>query len=270
MVRPIVFLSDFGLKDPYVGQVKGMIYLMNPQARILDLTHNIKPFCITCGAYVLYSSIEWFPKNTVFLAVVDPGVGSSRKAIIVEKNFLSLVGPDNGLFWPIIEKLGLEGTRVFSINVERLGVPRISSTFHGRDVFGPAAALLSKNVDASEIGTPLSPKSLVRLILFDRKELDGMQCYRIIYVDRFGNMALSGKRSDIEDIPRQSTLNIQRLRDGLSLTVKRVETFSEVNPGDIALYVNSFGFIELSMYMGNLYKRHDFRIGDWVCLKSPT
>jgi S-adenosylmethionine hydrolase len=270
MDKTIVFLSDFGLKDPYVGQVKGVIYSLNSSVRIVDLTHEIKPFCVTCGAYVLYSSIEWFPRDTVFLAVVDPGVGSSRKAIIVEKGSRFFVGPDNGLFWPVIEKIGLDDIQVFNINFEKLGVSIVSSTFHGRDIFGPAAALLSKGVEASEIGCPLSPDSIERLSLFTKKELEGIPCYRIVYVDRFGNMALSGKGEDIENITLRSTVTIHRLRDGLSLTASRVKSFSEANPGEITLYTNSFGFIELSMYMGNLYKRHGFRIGDWVCLKSLT
>ncbi len=266
----ISFLTDFGTRDPYVGQVKAVIHNINPEATVIDLSHGIKPFCIICGAYALYSSIEWFSPGTVFLVVVDPGVGSSRRAIIVEAGDYYFVGPDNGVFWPVIERFGLDNVLAYSIRVEKLGVRRVSSTFHGRDVFGPAAAWLSKGRHPLDIASPIDPKGLVKLSLFEKRVMGDKHCFRIIYVDRFGNMALSGGEKDFVMPQEKGLVRITRLRDNHVVEAVRTRSFSLVEPGGIVLYINSFGFLELSMNMGNLYRKHGYRIGDWVCLENQS
>ncbi len=268
-MRVIGFLSDFGLRDPYVAQTKMSIYRINPDARIVDLTHMIKPFCISCASYILYSSIDWFPESTIFLVVVDPGVGGPRRPLILSYDTMFFVGPDNGVFWPIVEKLGEERFSAYTIRQDRLGVPVISSTFHGRDIFAPAAAFLSLGRNPLDIGDPVDLGSLRKLRLLDKMRRDGSPCYRIVYVDRFGNMALSARGMDaLSELG--STVIVERLRDGYREKAVVTSSFSLVEPGETALYINSFGFLELSMYMGNLYKSHAYRVGDWVCLKSPS
>ena len=267
---PIVFTSDFGLRDPYVAQVKAVIHRINPNARIYDLTHLIRPFCITCGSYVLYTSIDWFEPKTIFLVVVDPGVGGSRKPLIMRGGEYFFVGPDNGVFWPLIERFGVSSVSLYVINIERLGIPHVSRTFHGRDVFAPAAAYLSLNRKPSEIGEEIDAGSLVKSRLFEKKVSGNESCFRVIYVDRFGNIVLSASNKHFALPSEKTVVVVRRVRDGFVSKAIATGSFSLVEPGSLALYINSLGFLELSMNMGNIYKKYNYRIGDWVCLRSLT
>src|ERR1700751_4458149 len=136
---PIALLTDFGYRDHYAGVMKGVITAICPQARIIDLTHGIPPQQVLAGALALRESVNFFPRRTIFLAVVDPGVGTERKPIAVEtKGGFRLVGPDNGLLWPAVERVGLK--RIVELSASRYRLPQVSASFHGRDIFAPAAA----------------------------------------------------------------------------------------------------------------------------------
>jgi S-adenosylmethionine hydrolase len=202
MAAPICFLSDFGLGDAYVGVVKGVILTIAPEASIVDLSHEVLPQDVRSGAFVLMVSVPYFPKGTVFLTVVDPGVGTGRRAIAIEAAGYLFVAPDNGLVsWAILRlarmgRLVAEPTGA-SLELSRgvsgvvLDQPRywrseISATFHGRDVFGPVAAYLSRGVPPSELGHTVD--SIVGLPFPLPRVEGGVARGEVVYVDRYGNL----------------------------------------------------------------------------------
>lgn len=187
--QPIItLLTDFGAADYFVSSVKGRILSANPQARIVDITHEIPPQDIEAAAFTLLATCETFPPGTIHLTVVDPGVGSSRKAIAIEVGNMFLVGPDNGIFSYVCERFGPPHTprTIIHLNNEKYFSLPVSSTFNGRDVFAPVAAALSRGVKIQRLGTKLS--TLVQLpslapVVSRSESIRG----RIIHIDRFGN-----------------------------------------------------------------------------------
>ncbi len=150
----ITLTSDFGLKDPYVAEMKGVILSLNPSATIVDITHDIEKFNIRMGAFMLASAAPYFPKSTVHLAVVDPGVGTERRAILVQTKQGFFVGPDNGVLMMAAKKQEIVHT--FELSNSKFMLPKVSATFHGRDIFAPAAAYLDIGVKPAEFGSEIT------------------------------------------------------------------------------------------------------------------
>ncbi len=189
----ITFMTDFGTKDGYVGSVKGVLLTLAPAARIVDITHDIPPFNIREAAYTLLNYYDSFPVNTVHLIVVDPGVGSERKPIIVRTMNHYFVGPDNGVFNFVLKR---EAYQAFEIRPELVNPQGASHTFHGRDIFAPAAAMLASGVKPEEIATPLE-----RIVIHDQPELQckGNVCQAaIVSVDHFGNIIFALSKEDLK------------------------------------------------------------------------
>src|SRR5947207_2897353 len=157
----IAMMTDFGLGDGDVGVMKGVIAGITPQAHIIDITHDVAPQNVPSGAWILASAYRYFPQGTVFVCVVDPGVGSSRRAIAIHAGSWFFVGPDNGLFSYIFVEQPIHQAVVLSNTAYHL--PQVSSTFHGRDIFAPAGAHLARGVALQELGEPLEPASLQRI-----------------------------------------------------------------------------------------------------------
>lgn len=260
LAKLIVFMSDFGLRDPYVAQVKAVVRMICPGAEIVDLTHLIDSFCIECGSYVLDSSVDWFPSETVFLGVVDPGVGSERRPIIIRALSRWFVGPDNGLFTPVF--LRDRSARAWVIRPWALPVKEISSTFHGRDIFGPAAALLSCGEEPGRIADEVSIDSLVRTELWWEEQRGSSLCMRVIYIDKYGNIVLSRKKP--LDTRLGGIINVES--PGGLYRAFHVRSFSHVGVGELAIYTNSFGYIEIAVNKGDASKYLDVEVGDEVCL----
>jgi S-adenosylmethionine hydrolase len=172
----ITLLTDFGTADYYVGAVKGAILSVNPAAVIVDITHEIPPQDVAAGAFTLLAAYKTFPAGTIHVAVVDPGVGSTRRPIIVSANEQFFVGPDNGLFTYIYDRESSH--RTFHVTSDRFFRREVSTTFHGRDVFAPVAAALSKGIEVEEFGAEIDDE--VRLPSLETPP-------RIIHIDRFGN-----------------------------------------------------------------------------------
>ena len=149
----ITLTSDFGLKDPYVAEMKGVILTINPKASTVDITHDVEKFNIRMAAFMLASAASYFPKGTVHLAVVDPGVGTERRAILVQTNWGFLVGPDNGLLMLAAQSQGIE--HIYELSNPTLMLPKASHTFHGRDIFAPAAAYIDIGTKPSEFGSEI-------------------------------------------------------------------------------------------------------------------
>jgi S-adenosylmethionine hydrolase len=192
----VTLLTDFGTADYFVGAMKGALLAVNPRAQVVDITHEIPPQDIEAGAFTLLAAFDAFPAGTVHVAVVDPGVGSSRRPVVVEGGGHLFVGPDNGVFGYLYERVG--PFRVFHVRDESYFRPRVSETFHGRDIFAPLAGALAGGVRAEELGPEV--EDFVRLP-FARPERDseGALVAAIIHVDRFGNCVTNIARQDLTE-----------------------------------------------------------------------
>jgi S-adenosylmethionine hydrolase len=191
---PIVTLTtDFGTRDPFVGIMKGVILGLVPAARIVDLTHAVPPQHVLAGALLLASAVRWFPRGTIHAAVVDPGVGTRRRALAVETANGWLVGPDNGLLSLAAPKRSVR--RILDVSRSRVRLRPVSRTFHGRDVFAPVAAALARGVEPGELGTPVRTMRRLRMPMprRQRRALVG----RVLWVDAFGNATTNIAASDL-------------------------------------------------------------------------
>ncbi|MBI5355344.1 MAG: SAM-dependent chlorinase/fluorinase [Candidatus Aenigmarchaeota archaeon] len=239
----ITLTTDFG-EGLYSAQVKGRILSINPDARVVDITHSIAKFDILEGAFLVNEVSKYFPRGTIHIAVVDPGVGGRRSPIVVETERGFFIGPDNGIFTFLHPK------RIFEISLQRLydalGEKKdVSSTFHARDIFGPAAALLSKGVGLGNIG---KEKPSMEIIEIEPPSFSaGKSQGRVIYIDSFGNIITNIKY----DYPNGSI--------SVSIGKKKAKaevcsTFSDVPEGRIAVLKGSHGFIEIDVHKGNASK----------------
>ncbi len=253
--------TDFGDTDPYVGIMKAVIKRINPKAEIIDLTHGIPSFDVMAGAYVLYNSFRYFPPETLFVTVVDPGVGTERLPIIARLCDRYFVAPDNGIVYPVVKGCEKAGTvEIRSIDLNKLsklmsGITgntwKISKTFHGRDVFAPAAAMLSRGISPSEIAPEhLDHRKLVPLSLFHHQLHENTICYSRVYIDKFGNIALSVRYRDFKEFFRDREEVILVLADK-TYKVRLGKTFSDVGVGELLIYENSFGFTEIGVNQGS-------------------
>jgi S-adenosylmethionine hydrolase len=251
MAQPIVTLTtDFGLSDHYVGAMKGVILGICPRAQIVDISHEVTPFEIAQGAYLLAQAYGCFPKRTVHIAVVDPGVGSARRAILVEAAGQYFVGPDNGIFAMAMAR---ENHKVRAISSARYFRHPVSRTFHGRDVFAPVAAHLAAGVSAARMGKII--QDVVHL-----EFAPGQGRGRVLHVDRFGNIVTSLRAADF-------------LGQGLSLAIGRrristlVRHYAECSPGRLFLIEGSAGYIEISMNRGSAAGRIGCGVGAAVTVR---
>ncbi|MEJ5299384.1 MAG: SAM-dependent chlorinase/fluorinase [Thermodesulforhabdaceae bacterium] len=184
----ICLLTDFGLRDGYVGAMKGVIISIASHVTVIDISHEIDPFCVASGAYVLASVVPYFPPGTIFVAVVDPGVGTERKGLIVRSSDKIFIGPDNGIFSWILDP---ESSEIFWIDPEGSSAPyvnsKVSSTFHGRDIFAPIAAHIVNGIPPEKLSVPAANAPVTgewRYPQADEKSIRGC----VIHVDRFGNL----------------------------------------------------------------------------------
>lgn len=221
MPGPIItLLTDFGTADPFVGVMKGIILGICPEAVTVDLTHEVRPFQIRQGSFLLEQSWRYFPKGTIHLAVVDPGVGSERRPIVAQAEGHFFVGPDNGLFalkWPVVRH----------ITAEKYFRKPVGTTFHGRDIFAPVAGYLAAGVTMEEMGPAI--EDYVRLT-----QHTGL----VLHIDRFGNVV-----TDLTDFAE--------VRVGGHVIGKTAQHYAEVPPGELFLIRGSSGFIEISVNQGS-------------------
>lgn len=257
--RPLISLTtDFGCKDPFVAIMKGVILNINPSVRIVDITHDISPQNILEAAFALEMSYRSFPHNTIHVAVVDPGVGSERRPLLVVAAHHYFIGPDNGVFSRIYNSS--ERLEVIHITADHYFLPQRSSTFHGRDVFAPVAAWMSKGIDISKFGDPVSDYVTIPVpkpVVTDENRIDG----EIIHIDRFGNL--------ITNIDAQNILTGKRLDINPNVVIKGMEVslkkyYSEGEEKRLYFLINSFGYLELFVNRGNASADFDITIGEKV------
>jgi S-adenosylmethionine hydrolase len=244
----ITLTTDFGLNDPYVGMMKGVILDINPKARIVDITHGVKAGSIFQGAGLIQEAYGYFPRGTVHVGVVDPGVGSDRRLILVVTDAYYFVGPDNGLLWPIIESH--DSARAMELTENRYFLPHLSHTFHGRDIFAPVAAHLSRGVDPRELGPAIhDPVQLNLPVPQERKEqLVG----QVVRIDHFGNLITNIHREDLERFLRGGRPHITVG----NLVIEGVrQIYSECEAGEPLAMIGSSNYLEVAVNLGRASDR---------------
>ena len=245
----ICFLTDFGLKDDFVGTCHGVIARIAPDARVIDVTHGIPATRVLQGALVLASTLPYMPVG-IHLAVVDPGVGGARRPLaIADADGRLFVGPDNGLLLPAAERAGITEVRELANPVYALET--ISRTFHGRDLFAPAAAHLANGVPLGDLGPPLDPDALVRLDLPEPSFADDRIDATTLYVDSFGNIALNLTRDDAERAGVVPGSRIELELSGERYYAVMARTFADARPGDVILYEDSYRNMSIAINRGN-------------------
>lgn len=245
----ITFLSDFGLQDDFVGTCHGVMKRIAPEAQIIDITHGIPPRAILQGALVLANTIEYMPVG-VHLAVVDPGVGGPRRPLALrDREGRLYVGPDNGLLLPSAQRAGIEAAHELANPAYAL--EWISRTFHGRDIFAPAAAHLATGVPLEELGPPVDPESLVTLDLPTPTLADGVAIATMLYVDTFGNIVLNLTREDVEQLGIVPGTRVELDIRGDRYYAVAARTFADARPGDVILYEDSYRNMSIAISRGN-------------------
>ncbi len=256
----ITLLTDFGTKDPYVGAMKGVILSINPEARIVDITHEVEPQDIRGAAFCMLGYLGYFPRGTVHVCVVDPGVGSSRRAVAIKTRDFYLVGPDNGVFTLALDRFGCEEI-VLLENCELL-MPRISQTFHGRDIFAPAAAHISSGVGLDRFGPQIDEP-----VRFDwsevRIEADRM-VGRIVHFDRFGNAITNIDEAAVREFLAGAVPIVSV--GGWSIS-GLASSYAEAVGGKLCAVIDSYGFVEIAVPMGDARKLLRLNLGDEVWIR---
>ena len=245
----VTFLSDFGTSDDFAGICHGVINLICPEARVIHITHGIQPQAIGQGARVLAGAIPYLPAG-VHLAVVDPGVGSERRAIALRAaDGRHFVGPDNGLLIPAAEACGGVVEAVAITNPDVMLQP-VSRTFHGRDVFSPAAARLAAGMPLAELGPAIEPARLVRRSTPDHRVEGSMLHAAVQYIDRFGNIQLAvsaGELDGLFQVGRMAEIDTGDDR----YYARCADTFADVAAGEFVLYEDSVGLLSFALNQGN-------------------
>ncbi len=260
----MTFLSDFGTSDDFAGICHGVINLICPEARVIHITHGIQPQAIGQGARVLAGAIPYLPAG-VHLAVVDPGVGSERRAIALRAaDGRHFVGPDNGLLIPAAEACGGVVEAVAITNPDVMLQP-VSRTFHGRDVFSPAAARLAAGMPLAELGPAIEPARLVRRSTPDHR-VDGSMVHAAVqYIDRFGNIQLAvsaGELDGLFQVGRMAEIDTGDDR----YYARCADTFADVGAGEFVLYEDSVGLLSFALNQGNAAELTATEVGDEIAV----
>jgi S-adenosylmethionine hydrolase len=276
----ITLMTDFGLADGYVGTMKGVILDIAPDACLVDITHEIAPQDVRQAAFVLYSAYPFFPSHTVHLVVVDPGVGSARRPIALRTPAGVFVGPDNGVFTYVLAREPIEA--LVELADPRYRLLGVSHTFHGRDVFAPAAAHLAAGVLMAALGPSISDPVTFPL---PRLEIGrGAIAGEVLHADRFGNVVTSiGKLTwDGEELVLEPAFQeaegreTTRFRPGEAVVVVAGQevvgvrrTYAEVRPGEVLMLVGSEGHLEIAVREGSATQRLGLQPGDAVEVRLP-
>lgn len=239
--RIITLTTDFGYKDPFVGEMKGVILSINPFITLVDITHGIEPYNIEEGAFVIGSSYKYFPSGTIYIAVVDPGVGSERRPIIIEADGCYFVGPDNGIFSYVLSFSS--NVKVIHITEERYMFSKDSPTFQGRDIFAPVAAWLSKGIALEAFGCTIDDFKMFEIQL---PEIEGdIISGEVIYIDRFGNAITNIRKTDLQKFGEQFCVEVK------GRVIQPVKNYSQAAGRGLYCLVNSSSHLEIFVNMGS-------------------
>ena len=256
----ITLTSDFGYEDPYAAEMKGVILTINPNANIIDITHGVEKFNIRIGAFMLASAVPYFLKGTVHLAVVDPGVGTERRAILVQTKQGFFVGPDNGILILAAQIQGIE--HAYELTNPKFMLSKVSCTFHGRDIFAPAAAHLDIGVKPSEFGPEIRDLVVPQFASVNRK--NGSLIGEVLHVDSFGNLITNISPREIAKSKRVN-VKLQNLSQNLTF----VKTYALAKPQQPLALIGSHGFLEIALNQGSAAAKFHVVAGDKIEVK-PT
>lgn len=268
--RIITLTTDFGTSDAYVGIMKGVILSINPNVRIVDLTHAIPPQDIYEAAFSIYAAHSYFPKGTIHIIVVDPGVGSDRQAIVSRTDNACFVCPDNGVLSYLLQSGGNEGGQpIDSVAIQNSAyyLSEVSNTFHGRDIFAPIAAHLSLGVSLEDIGPPV--QTLVQLPIQVPELTDGVLTGQIVKIDRFGNAITNISETAIARLKSASTggISTYEIRVGSVRLHRFNRAYAESGIGKPLAIIGSSGLLEIAINGGNAKEGLGIKWGDPVVIQ---
>ncbi|MCR8454095.1 MAG: S-adenosyl-l-methionine hydroxide adenosyltransferase family protein [Crenarchaeota archaeon] len=263
MNRIIALITDFGVQDPFVGIMKGVIYRINPNAKIVDLSHGIPNFNVKYAAFILKVSYKYFPKETIFCCVVDPGVGTTRRGIAIKTRNFFFVGPDNGC----LSMAALEDGIITCVELKNreFMLPEISTTFHGRDIFAPVSAYLSIGVPITNLGPVVDPQELVRIELPKPTIENGFYEAEVLAIDSFGNIFLNVPCDLFSELIWTRVI-IETQGKKLEATVGR--TFGDVPLGRLVLLKEtSHGYLEIAANQASAKDLLNVKLGDKITIR---
>ncbi|MCX8149936.1 MAG: S-adenosyl-l-methionine hydroxide adenosyltransferase family protein [Candidatus Bathyarchaeota archaeon] len=263
MPKIVTLTTDFGLHDPYVAEMKGVILGICLNAVIVDITHNVEKFNIRQGAFMLASAAPYFPPRTIHIAVVDPGVGTQRRPIIVQTEHNVFVGPDNGVLMLAAEAEGIK--HVYKIEEQRFLPNNVSNTFHGRDVFAPVVAHIA-NGDArlEEFGPEIN--DAIKPQFSKARQTEGGLVGEVLHVDSFGNIITNIHTKDFEHLkPVSLSISLSNLK----MKVIFAKTYAEAKPHEPLALIGSHNYLEIALNQGNAAAKFRVKVGDRIIL-SPT
>ena len=265
MTAPLItLLSDFGLKDPYVAEMKAVILTICQNARIIDISHMIEEFNVRMGAFVLASATPYFPEGAIHVAVVDPGVGTKRRALLVQTNRAFYIGPDNGVLMLAAKKNQIR--HVFTLSNPEFMLPRMSATFHGRDVFAPAAAYLANGVNPNKFG-PETKDYEVPSFAHPELRAKGL-AGEVLHIDNFGNVITN---VSIDDLKKTGTKAGERLvidHKNQSHSANLFTAYGNAEPGSLLALIGSHGFLEIAVNQGNASRKLRMKTGDALIIRA--
>lgn len=256
----ITLLSDFGLKDPYVAEMKAIILSKCPEAKIVDISHEIDKFNIRMGVFVLASATPYFPKGTIHVVVVDPGVGTKRRPIIVETEYGYFVGPDNGVLLLAALKDGVR--HVYVIENPLYMLLKVSNTFHGRDIFASVAAHLAAGVNASQFGKEI--RDYVEPNFTKPRFQENTVFGEVLHIDSFGNIITNISSKIFKKLGVRESESIWIKLGKKTTALKLCSAYGDVSPSGALAVVGSHGFLEISVNQSNAAKRFKTKTGDLI------
>jgi S-adenosylmethionine hydrolase len=267
MNLPISFLSDFGRDDEFVGVVHGVIARIAPDVRVIDVGHEFAQGDVRAGALALMRSIQYLPQG-VALAVIDPGVGTERKAIAARTEWGTLIGPDNGLLAPAVAMVG-GAAKVVSIENPEVMLPAPGATFHGRDIFGPAAAVIASGQAAlEELGPEVDPDSVVPLMMPLVEHSEDSVVGEVLWVDHFGNAQLNISPQDLQLVGIGPGTDIVLKIASAEFGIEWVDAYGNVEEGEGLLHVDSYGQIAVAVRNGSAVESYPLDTGMAVTIRS--
>ena len=266
MMSIITLLTDFGTKDAYVGVMKGAILSINPSAVVVDVCHYIDPQDVIEAAYIIKSSYRYFPKGTVHMIVVDPGVGGNRSIVAVELSGHIFLAPDNGVLTLLMDEGEID--TIVRVENTRYFLNSISQTFHGRDIFAPVGSHISKGVPIEKLGPHLGMQDLMRLsipqpYLSDKDELIGT----IISIDRFGNCISNINENCLNKFVKNDSEKRLEIKIGNTVIKCLSRSYTGVESGCPLAIIGSFGYLEIALNCDNASRQLNVEKGDSITLK---
>lgn len=260
----ITLLTDFGTRDAYVSAIKGVILQLCPEAKIVDISHDVPTYDVKYGAFLLFQASSYFPEGTIHMAVVDPGVGTTRRRIIVQGRRSFYVGPDNGVLSLAAEREGI--VRTVEVREKKFMLPQVSNTFEGRDVFAPISAYLAKGVNIAEFGPEIN--GFIKLPLKDAKVVDGKIIGEVLHIDGFGNIVTNIQKNLLEEAKILEDASLKVLVDKHSRIMRFCRAYGEVSASVPLMIIGSSGFLEFSVNQGSAKELFKARVGDAVEISS--